>query len=117
MRFFGGIAAGLIVPGVGLEVFLLIHYLRTGEFTPHKWAGFTGGALLLLGLGMLLMAVLGDMLNRHRLYLEELLYLNRLEAWRHNHDSGGGTDGPGCPADAPGESRDVLSGGADANPG
>ncbi|NQU75844.1 MAG: hypothetical protein HQ546_05970, partial [Planctomycetes bacterium] len=74
MRFFGKIAIMLLVPGVLLELFLVIHYLLTGKFSPHKWAGFSGGALLLLGLVLFLMGVLGDMLNRHRIYLEEVLY-------------------------------------------
>ena len=85
MRFFGRLAAGLILPGIGLELFLLVHYLRTGEFSPHKWAGFTGGALLVLGLLLLHMAIIGDMLNRHRIYLEELLYQQRLQSWKPNN--------------------------------
>jgi glycosyltransferase involved in cell wall biosynthesis len=74
MRLFGGMALAMMVPAVLLEVFLLVHYLRTGSFSPHKWAGFTGAALLTLGLLSLLMGLLGDMLDRHRIYLEEVLY-------------------------------------------
>jgi glycosyltransferase involved in cell wall biosynthesis len=74
MRFFGRLALAFMLPGLGLEVFLWIHYLRQGAFHPHIWAGFTGAALFVLGLGLLLVGVIGDMLNRHRMYLEELLY-------------------------------------------
>ncbi len=74
MRLFGTLALGMMAPAVGLELFLLVHYVAAGTFTPHKWAGFTGAALFALGLVLLLMGVLGDMLNRHRMYLEELLY-------------------------------------------
>lgn len=74
MRFFGKLAAGLALPGVAMWAFLGIHYLARGTFSPHKWAGFTGAALLLLALVLLGMGVLGDMLNRHRIYLEEVLY-------------------------------------------
>lgn len=84
MRFFGKIAVWLIVPAIALELFLLVHYLRTGQFSPHKWAGFVGAALLVLGLMMLYMGLIGDMLNRHRIYLEELLYRQRESAWRDN---------------------------------
>ena len=77
MRFFGRLAAGLMIPGVLLGLWLLIHYLMTGQFRGHLWAGFTGAGLFFLGLVMLLMGVLGDMLDRHRVYLEELLYHNR----------------------------------------
>lgn len=74
MRFFGRAALALVLPGLGLEAFLLIHYLTTGRFSPHIWAGFTGAAMLAVGLLMLHMALIGDMLNRHRIYLEDLLY-------------------------------------------
>ena len=37
----------------------------------------TSSSEILLGLILLLMGVLGDMLNRHRIYLEELLYRER----------------------------------------
>jgi glycosyltransferase involved in cell wall biosynthesis len=92
MRFFGGVFVGLMVPAVGLGTFLLVHYFRTGSFSPHKWAGFTAAGLLVLGLMMLHVGVIGDMLNRHRIYLEELLYYGRRKAWgegergRPSHD-------------------------------
>jgi hypothetical protein len=74
MRFFGKLAGLFMIPGVLLELFLLTHYALTGSFSPHKWAGFTGAALFVLGLVLLMMGVLGDMLDRHRIYLEEMLY-------------------------------------------
>jgi heme exporter protein D len=82
LRFFGGIALALLVPAVALSGFLLWHYLETGGFSPHKWAGFS--ALGLVGLAVLMfhMGVIGDMLTRHRVYLEELLSRQRSEARR-----------------------------------
>jgi glycosyltransferase involved in cell wall biosynthesis len=74
MRLFGGAAAALAIPAIGLGGFLLFHYLSTGAFSPHKWAGFTAAVLLSLALLLLQMGVIGDMLNRHRVYLEELLF-------------------------------------------
>jgi len=79
LRFFGSIALMLMLPGLALESFLLWHYLRTGVFTPYKWVGFAGAALFILGLLMSHMGIIGDMLNRHRVYLEELLYYRRVE--------------------------------------
>lgn len=79
LRFFGAIALMLMLPALGLGVFLAWHYMNTGGFSPHKWAGFTSPALLGLGLLMLQMGMIGDMLNRHRIYLEELLYFRRLQ--------------------------------------
>ena len=63
-----------MIAGASLELFLLVHYLREGVFSPHKWAGFVGLGLFLLGLILGLMGVIGDMLDRHRMYLEEVLY-------------------------------------------
>jgi glycosyltransferase involved in cell wall biosynthesis len=80
LRFFGGLALALTVPALGLGGFLLWHYVTTGSFSPHKWAGFTAGALLVLAVLALQIGVIGDMLNRHRIYLEELLYRQRSRA-------------------------------------
>jgi len=97
MRFFGRLSAALMLPGFALMVFLLVHYVRSGSFSPHKWAGFSGLGLLLLGLVLLLMGVIGDMLNRHRIYLEEILYYTRSQNWirkrsdRVNQERGKGT--------------------------
>jgi glycosyltransferase involved in cell wall biosynthesis len=74
MRFFGRLALAFMTPGAGLLVFLLVHYVRTGHFSPHIWAGFTGAGLFVFGLILLIIGLIGDMLNRHRIYLEELLY-------------------------------------------
>lgn len=80
LRFFGGASLALAVPAFGLGGMLLVHYLRTGSFTPHKWAGFASVTLLALSLIMLHMGVIGDMLNRHRVYLEEILYRERVHS-------------------------------------
>jgi glycosyltransferase involved in cell wall biosynthesis len=77
LRFFGAAAGLLFVPALLLELFLVGHYLSTGSFSPHKWAGFTGAGLALLAVLVAFMGMIGDMLNRHRVYLEELLYEQR----------------------------------------
>jgi glycosyltransferase involved in cell wall biosynthesis len=74
LRFFGGIALGLTLPALLLAGFLLLHYLETGALSPHKWAGFTAATLLGLALLVLQMGIVGDMLARHRVYLEEVLF-------------------------------------------
>ena len=61
-------------------MFLLVHYLNSGAFSPYKWAGFAAAALTTLSVLMLHLGLIGDMLNRHRIYLEELLYRERLGA-------------------------------------
>jgi glycosyltransferase involved in cell wall biosynthesis len=92
LRFFGGIAVGLLVPAAGLSIFLLLHYLQNGQLTPHKWAGFLSAGFLGLTVLMLLIGLIGDMLNRQRIYLEELLYHQRGKA---RGDFGERTSRPG----------------------
>ena len=82
LRFFGGIALALLLPAFGLAGFLMVHYALTGQFSPHKWAGLTAIALTALALLMLQTGIIGDMLNRHRVYLEELLFRQRSEMHR-----------------------------------
>jgi glycosyltransferase involved in cell wall biosynthesis len=77
MLFFGAIAGVLAAIGVALLGFLCVHYLASGQFSPHKWAGFSGVAVFTLGLLIFVTGLIGDMLNRHRIYLEELLYRER----------------------------------------
>jgi glycosyltransferase involved in cell wall biosynthesis len=88
LRFFGGIALALLVPAVLLAGFLGLHYLETGQFSPHKWAGFVAVALAALALLIAQIGVIGDMLNRHRVYLEELLQHQRAD--RGDRDARGG---------------------------
>jgi len=80
LRFFGGMAVLLLLPALCLAAFLLLHYLQSGAFTPHKWAGFTALGLALLALLVLQVGVIGDMLARHRVYLEEVLVRQRGDA-------------------------------------
>ena len=82
LRFFGGVAVALLLPASLLAGFLLLHWLATGQLSPHKWAGFAAGGLVALSAAMLQLGIVGDMLNRHRVYLEELLYRQRSEAGR-----------------------------------
>jgi len=77
MLFFGSVAGALAVVALALLTFLGIHYIGSGQFSPHKWAGFAGAAGLMLALLVFVTGLIGDMLNRHRIYLEELLYRER----------------------------------------
>jgi glycosyltransferase involved in cell wall biosynthesis len=81
LRFFGGAALALLAPALALSGFLLWHYVRTGGFSPHKWAGFAAVGLTVLAVLIAQIGVVGDMLTRHRVYLEELLYRQRSGVW------------------------------------
>lgn len=79
LQFFGTLALILFVPALLLGGFQLFWYFTQGQFTPYKWTGFSSIALFMLSLIFVHMGVLGDMLSRHRIYLEELLYMNRAQ--------------------------------------
>jgi len=74
LHFFGLMALGLLAATAGLGGFFLFHYVSTGQFRPHTWAGVSAGACFGLAVLLLHLGLTGDMLNRHRVYLEELLY-------------------------------------------
>ena len=73
-RFFMSIAFVSFVIGFSLLGFLGYHYLRSGAFSPHIWAGFVGGSFCFLGFTTLITGLIGDMLVRMRMNQEEILY-------------------------------------------
>ena len=74
LRLFFSIAAVFSVVGLGLLVFLGLHYIETGAFSPHIWAGFVGGSFCFLGFSTLVTGLIGDMLVRIRMNQENILY-------------------------------------------
>lgn len=74
MIFFGGIGGMLILPGLVMEIFLGIHYLISGDFTPFKFVGFTGFGFLVFGLLLFIVGLLANMFNRVRINQEKILY-------------------------------------------
>ena len=52
-------------------------WLRTGGFSPYKFVGFTGTALVVVGILILGFALLADMLDRLRVNQERVLYQQR----------------------------------------
>jgi glycosyltransferase involved in cell wall biosynthesis len=77
LKFFGSFALLLFTPGVLLALFVSIYYLVQGRTTP--WTSLIGvsGTLLTLGVILGALALLADMIGRHRRITEELLYLTR----------------------------------------
>jgi len=74
MVFFGGIGGILIFIGLVMEIFLGIHFLLSGDFTPFKFVGFTGFAFLVFGLLLVIVGMLANMFNRVRVNQEKILY-------------------------------------------
>lgn len=84
LKFFGGIAMALFVPGIIFALFIAGWYLYNGMFTtrgyrtsPYTSLIVISGVLVVLSFIMGVLALLADMLGRHRKITEELLYLAR----------------------------------------
>lgn len=74
MVFFGGMGGILISIGLVMEIFLGIHFLISGDFTPFKFVGFIGFAFLVFGLLLVIVGLLANMFNRVRVNQEKILY-------------------------------------------
>ena len=75
MIFFGVLSLVFFLVGGVLGTFLLSVYLKTGSFSPHKWAGFTAGLLFGLSSITFVTGLLADMLGRVRKNQERILYM------------------------------------------
>ena len=73
-RLFGYLSLISFLFGLGFAVFLSVHYLKMGVFTPHKWAGFTAGFFFITTLLLLLIGFIMDMFARMRHNQEEILF-------------------------------------------
>ena len=79
LKFFGLLALALALPGVLALGVVAANYfvLRPGKTAPFTSLISLGGVLLTLGGLVLVLALLADMMARHRRITEELLYLAR----------------------------------------
>jgi len=75
--FFGLLASFPLILGIAMLIFMLIHYIMTGDFTPYKFIGFTGIYLFSLGIILLIIGFLADILVGIRLTAEKHLYLQK----------------------------------------
>ena len=92
LRFFGYMAAFLLVLSSFFFLFLMYVKVTTGIFTPHKWSGFMSGALAAAAIAAFLMGIVAEMLDRIRAAQDELLFrVRRLEGtMRRSRDAGTG---------------------------
>lgn len=74
MRVFGTMGAVCIVIGTFFTLFLMGHYVLTQTFTPYKNLGFIGLGFIVFGMLVLVIALVADMLNRHRQSLDRIMY-------------------------------------------
>lgn len=83
MYFFG--IPGLIVflAGAACGLFLLWHYVATGQTSPYRSLVQVSGVLIIVGILLLFQSMLADMLHRNRMIFEEGIYHIRKLAYRH----------------------------------
>lgn len=77
LRVFGWLGATIFIAGLGCELVVLVHYIDTGMVTPYKTLGFTGGLLNLVGLGVGMVGLVADMVNRVRMTQERILTISK----------------------------------------
>ena len=81
LKFFGLLSILLGAPGVLMLLFVLGWYLKYGQTTPFTQLMTLGGASVTVGLVVAVLALLADMVSRHRLIHEELLYMARCKLY------------------------------------
>lgn len=64
LRFFGWLGFVPFIVGLGFLIFLLIHRIVSGEFSPYKFTGFVGIYLITLGIIFWALGLVADMLSR-----------------------------------------------------
>ncbi|PIZ71119.1 glycosyltransferase family 2 protein [Candidatus Peregrinibacteria bacterium CG_4_10_14_0_2_um_filter_43_11] len=82
LRFFGIVGILIFLMGLGLDVWLIIHYFQIGTFSPYKVFGFLGGLLNLIGVLTIIMALIADMFDRIRTNQEQILYFQKRDYFR-----------------------------------
>lgn len=85
LKFFGGIAALLGIIGVLSGGFISGWYLYHHKTTPFQMLIPISGVFITLAFVLLVLALLADMMGRHRRISEELLYLNRRRMYSNRH--------------------------------
>jgi glycosyltransferase involved in cell wall biosynthesis len=82
LRFFGYLAMPPMVIGIAGLIFLLIHYILTGDFSPYKFVGFVGIYLFSLGLLLWIIGFLSDILVGIRMTQEKQLYYQKKQIYK-----------------------------------
>lgn len=81
LRVFGSLGGIFTFIGIGFEVFLFVHYIIAGVFSPYKSTGFIGLGFIIFGALVFIIALISDMLNRLRVNQDKML--NELKKIRY----------------------------------
>lgn len=82
LYFFGLPGSLMLCLGALGGVFLLIHYLQTGQTYPYRSLVQVSGVLIIIGFLMVFISMLADMQHRNRILIDEALYLARKREFR-----------------------------------
>ncbi len=77
LRFFFYLGLPSMILGAAAAIFILIHFITTGDFTPYKFVGFIGAYLISLGLVLWIIGFLSDILVGIRSTQEKQLYYQK----------------------------------------
>ncbi|MEX1112695.1 MAG: glycosyltransferase family 2 protein [Candidatus Andersenbacteria bacterium] len=67
-------------------LFVLSHYIQTGQTSPYRSLVTVSGILIIIGFLLLFISLLADMLHRNRVLIEEMLYLSRKRAYSKTNE-------------------------------
>lgn len=82
IRFFGWLGAVPFLIGLGCGIFMLVHFIRTTDFSPYKFIGFAGIYLGSLAILLWIVGLLADMFMRIRANQEQLLYYEKKRRYK-----------------------------------
>lgn len=89
LRVFGSVAVAVGGLGVLVGGFVTVHWFQTGQTSPYRSLVTLSSVLILLGAFFATVALLADMLRRHRKIAEEILYLERRRLYDRAREQGG----------------------------
>jgi len=81
LAFFGIISLLFIFVGTLIGLFILQHWLSTGQVSPYKSLTTAASALIIIGLQMSVLALLADMIGREMKLMRDVLYYAKVEKY------------------------------------
>ena len=81
LKFFSIMSLLMLLIGIIFGGFLAIHYIRSGNFSPHKWAGFVSASFFFISILLFITGLLADILSRVNKTTERLLYYQKKKTY------------------------------------
>jgi len=83
MRVFGGISVFFLIPCLLCGLFVVLHFLSTGVFSPYRFVAFLAAGFGFISLVCYITALLAGMMNRLRILQDEQLFLLRKQEYKN----------------------------------